>query len=71
MLSEEAGADRSFQVPLLENAMKLHAIQYFTGRLITFTDRSAREIYKTCTRGHTTSLRLIASSKSSNRVRDA
>jgi len=32
-------------VPLLRNALKLHAIHYFMGSLMTFSERSAREIY--------------------------
>jgi hypothetical protein len=35
----------TFQVSLLKNAMKLHAIHYFMGSLITFSDKSARELY--------------------------
>jgi hypothetical protein len=38
-------ADESSQVPLLRDALKLHAIHYFMGCLVTFTDRSARELY--------------------------
>ncbi len=39
-------ADRISQVSLLKNALKLHAIHYFMGCLVTFTDRSASELYR-------------------------
>ncbi|KAH9207552.1 hypothetical protein DL95DRAFT_527831 [Leptodontidium sp. 2 PMI_412] len=40
-------------VPLLQNAMKLHAIHYFMCSRITFTDKSACELYKRLAPGAT------------------